>query len=65
MTPGTYVWTWGTGPTADGLVLQIGPAAPVVPVAAQPVPTLSEWGMVILGSWLAFGAIVTIRRRPT
>jgi hypothetical protein len=24
MTPGTYTWTWGTGATADSLVVQIG-----------------------------------------
>jgi hypothetical protein len=29
-TPGTYEWTWGTGPHADSFTLQIG-AAPSVP----------------------------------
>jgi hypothetical protein len=49
VTPGTYVWTWGTGPTADSLTLQIGPAA-------VPEPTIC-----VLGA-LGFAALAARRR---
>jgi hypothetical protein len=40
LTPGTYVYTWGSGPTADSLTLQIGPAA---------IPEPGTWTMMTLG----------------
>jgi hypothetical protein len=39
-----------------------GRVAPA-PRAATPVPTLSEWGMIILSSLMALGTIVVLRRR--
>jgi hypothetical protein len=60
LTPGTYTWTWGAGATADSLTVQIGPVA-----AAQSIPTLSEWGMVVLSILLVFATLLTLRRQRT
>jgi PEP-CTERM motif-containing protein len=35
VTPGTYVWSWGSGANADSLTLQINPAAAAVPEPAS------------------------------
>jgi hypothetical protein len=53
VTPGTYVWRWGSGDTADSLTLQIGAAA--VPEPAS----LTSLGIGAVGL-LAYGW----RRRP-
>jgi hypothetical protein len=34
MTPGTYVWTWGSDATVDSFTLQIGPSAVPEPASA-------------------------------
>ena len=39
VTPGTYVWKWGEGATADSFTLQIGGG----------VPEPSTWAMMALG----------------
>jgi hypothetical protein len=41
LTPGTYTYTWGTGPDADSLVVNIG--------TVSPVPEASTWAMMLLG----------------
>lgn len=48
LTPGTYTYTWGAGPTADRLVLQIGPVAVPEPgslglALSAAVPVLAGW----------------------
>lgn len=47
LTPGTYLWTWGTGPTADSFTVHIG-----IPPPAS-IPTLSEWGLLVLAVLMA------------
>jgi hypothetical protein len=55
--PGTYTWNFGAGQVTDSVILVVGSAPPVATV-----PTMSEWGMLILSALLAFGAMVVIRR---
>ena len=55
VTPGTYVWTWGTGMNADSFTLQIGPAAP-----ANGVPEPGSTIMLMLG---AIGTLAAFRRK--
>lgn len=58
LTPGTYTWTWGAGPTADSFTVVIS-AAP----QTQAIPTLSEWGVIGLSSLLALFGLARMRRR--
>lgn len=57
VTPGTYVWTWGAGPTADSFTLIVNAPSPAS------VPTLAEWGTVFLAAMLALLGFTTLRQR--
>lgn len=59
LTPGTYTWTWGAGPTADTFTVQISPP----PAAPASIPTLSEWALIGLSSLLAMFGIARVRRQ--
>jgi hypothetical protein len=52
VTPGTYVWTWGSGTNADSFTLKIGAAS---------VPEPATLGLVVLG---LLGAGFARRKRP-
>ena len=53
LTPGTYVWTWGTGANADSFTMNIG-------VSSVPEPT----SLVLAGCGLGLaGLVVRVRRR--
>jgi MYXO-CTERM domain-containing protein len=54
LAPGAYVWSWGSGATADSFTLDIVADAGAVPEAAT-------WAMMLLG--LAGLAVVRTRRR--
>jgi hypothetical protein len=40
VTPGTYLYTWGSGPTADSLTVKIGSAS---------IPESGTWAMIMIG----------------
>ncbi len=52
--------------TTNGVIVDPGgPAAPAAPVVAAttPVPTLSEWGLMLLASLMLMAGLVQVRRR--
>jgi hypothetical protein len=51
-TPGTYVWTWGSGAHADSFTLQIGPAAVPAPLIGHGLPVLLAVGGLLFGAKL-------------
>lgn len=60
LTPGTsFVWTWGAGPTADSLTVNVLAA----PAAPAPVPAMSEAAAASLALLLAVAAFLLTRQR--
>ena len=55
LTPGTYTWTWGSGPTADDIK---------VVISATPVPEPSSLILAAMGIGVV-GCCIAIRRRRT
>jgi hypothetical protein len=47
LTPGTYTWTWGSGPTADSFVVQIGSPEPSTMIVLGAMA-----GAVVFGAWI-------------
>ncbi len=58
-TRGTYTYTFGTGPTADRVVVIIGEG---VQAAAAPIPALGEHALLALGALLVVGAALALRK---
>ena len=57
LTPGTYVWTWGSGADADSFTLQIGPST-------VPVPEPSS-ALVLLGALAGLMGLSQFQRRAS
>jgi hypothetical protein len=59
LTPGTYTYIWGTAPDTDSLILNVIASPPV----AQSIPTLSEWGLIMMAGLLGMFGLAQVRRR--
>jgi PEP-CTERM motif len=59
MTPGSYVWSWGSGDHADTFTINIG-------LASSSVPEPSTWAMGLVGfAGLAYAAVRSQRGEPS
>jgi hypothetical protein len=51
LTPDTYTWSWGSGPTADSFVLIIPGTISAVPEPGSMILAATATGVVSLGTW--------------
>ena len=51
-TPGTYIWNWGSGATADSFTLNIGAVAVPSPSIGRGLPVLLAVGGILFGAKL-------------
>lgn len=64
VTPGTYTYTFGAGPTADAVLIVTGPApAAAAPADVAQVPTLGEYALMALAALLMLSAMRSLRWR--
>lgn len=52
-----------SNPVPSGVCAGAPPPPPPTPTPTQPIPTLTEWGVVVLSSLLVLGAVFSLRRR--
>lgn len=60
LVPGTYVFTLTNGAASDSITIYIPNTAPA---SISTIPTLSEWAMILMASFIAMFAARRLRRR--
>jgi hypothetical protein len=55
-------FSW-SNPVPSGVCAAAAPPPPPPPTPTQPIPTLTEWGVVVLSSLVVFGAFFSLRRK--
>ncbi len=62
LTPGTYTWTFGSGPSADTVVVQISSVV-TPPAAVNSIPTLGEFALMALAGLVFLSTLPALRRK--